>query len=92
MGSVSLFIVNTSTPGVPLSTLGTHPQTQAPAQAKEDNVKLSAKAQAQLLYQQGLSVTDIASQLGTTTQAVNDYLFITVDPALQKAIQSSAQA
>ena len=59
---------------------------------KEDNVKLSAKAQAQLLYQQGLSVTDIASQLGTTTQAVNDYLFITVDPALQKAIQSSAQA
>ena len=66
-------------------------QAQAAASSMpEDTVKLSAAAQAKLLYKQGESVSSIASSLGTSVSAVDSYLGITV--AIPVATASVAHA
>jgi hypothetical protein len=47
-----------------------------PAPAPQDNVKLSLSAQAQALQSQGLSINEIAQQLGVTVQVVDQCLGI----------------
>jgi len=58
-----------------------HAQTTAPAQ---DSVVLSLDAQAQLLQQQGLSVSEIANQLGITASTVQTDLGIAITSAQTK--------
>lgn len=65
--------------------------TQTTAAQEQDDVKLSAAAQAKLLHQQGQSVQVIASSLGATVKQVDDYLGITLQEQLQKTIEETAQ-
>lgn len=99
MASVSLF----STPTDTLSTTrqaspASHTQPSAatrPApgtRSQDDTVKLSETAQAQLLYKQGLSVSTIASTLGTSSTEIDTDLGITLDEEIQKALQSTMKA
>jgi hypothetical protein len=52
-------------------------------------VKLSTEAQAKMLYKQGESVSTIAASLGATTKDVDNYLNITADEELEKAMQET---
>lgn len=94
MGSLSL-ITNSSTSYDTLfnssSTQQPTQQTTTQAAAQQDTVKLSDKAQAQLLHQQGESVSAIASSLGVTKDTVDSYLNITVDAELEKTIEAASQ-
>jgi hypothetical protein len=84
------------------TTLSSQPQAQAAsntanaattgATSKEDTVKLSTAGQAKLLHQQGQSVNAIAASLGTDTKAINNYLGITLDKALEQAIAATLSA
>jgi predicted transcriptional regulator len=91
MGTVSFF----SSDGVSNSTLYSTLVTQQTAQAaqataEQDQVKLSAAAQAQMLYKQGESVNAIAQVLGTTAKTIDEYLGITEEKALQQIIAETA--
>lgn len=66
--------------------------TSSSAATQDDSVKLSETAQAKLLHQQGQSVSAIAASLGTTTAAINEDLGITIDEALQKALEQTTAA
>jgi hypothetical protein len=53
------------------------PKTTGSTAPKQDDVKISAAAEAQSLYQQGQTVKEIAQYLGCTTKVVDTYLGIT---------------
>jgi predicted DNA-binding protein (UPF0251 family) len=55
-----------------------------PPAPEQDSVVLSIDAQAQLLQQQGLSVSEIANQLGVTASAVQTDLGIAITSAQTK--------
>jgi hypothetical protein len=84
------------------TTLSSQPQSQAAsntanaattgAASQQDSVKLSTAGQAKLLHQEGQSVSAIASSLGTDTKAINNYLGITLDKALEQAIEATLSA
>jgi hypothetical protein len=59
------------------------------ASAPQDTVRISDAAQARLLHQQGLSVSSIASALGTDSKTVDSYLGITTQ-VLGQAILAAA--
>jgi hypothetical protein len=94
MGSVTLFTTNQQ-----WDTLQTRQDSQpqdanatTAASSQQDTVKLSAAAQAKLLHREGQSVNQIASSLATTTETVDSYLGITVDEALEKAVEQTLTA
>ena len=100
MGTVSLFSSDSYSSSSVYSTDSTQQsqqsaqQTQQTTQATsdEDSVKLSAAAQAKMMYKQGQSVSSIAHSMGTTTKAVDDYLGITLQKELEKTLQETEKA
>jgi hypothetical protein len=66
--------------------------TTATHKSQGDTVTLSEAAQARLMRAQGKSVSNIASSLGTSTKEIDNDLGITVEEALEKAIQQTESA
>jgi len=66
--------------------------TTATPKSQGDTVTLSEAAQARLMRAQGKSVSSIASSLGTSTKEIDNDLGITVEEALEKAIQQTESA
>jgi hypothetical protein len=95
MGTVSLFSSDALSNSSLYSTQATQQTTQtsnftaSTASAAQDTVKLSETAQAKLLYDQGKSVSTIASSLGTTTKEINNDLGIAAEQAMEKALQET---
>lgn len=58
----------------------------------QDTVKLSAEAEAKLLYHQGQNVNTIAASLGTTSKTVDDYLGLTLEKEIEQTLQSTLKA
>jgi hypothetical protein len=101
MASISLFNSNSlsgttqSTSTVAASNTSGHSETAsttATSDSQSDTVKLSVTAQAKLMHSQGQSVNDIANSLGTTAKEINSDLGITLEKALEKAIQATESA
>ena len=101
MGTVSLFnsdtlsnssLYSTQTTQTTQQTVQTANSTASTANASQDTVKLSETAQAKLLYDQGKSVSLIASSLGTTTKEINNDLGIAAEQAMEKALQETDAA
>jgi len=101
MGTVSLFnsdtlsnssLYSTQTTQTTQQTVQTANSTASTANASQDTVKLSETAQAKLLYDQGKSVSLIASSLGTTTKEINNDLGIAAEQAMEKALQETEAA
>jgi len=98
MGSISMFTTSSTSTTNLYSTSAPQTQTQptqqdkTPSSDQQDTVKLSTAAQAKILYKEGSSVSVIAATLGTTKSAVNDLLGITLDKAMQAAIESTSKA
>jgi hypothetical protein len=91
MGTVSLFTSSTSSYSSLSNTTSAEQKTQqveTKSSDQQDTVKLSETAQAKLLYKQGQSVSTIASTLGTSASAINADLGITLQKAVEKAIES----
>lgn len=63
-------------------------QTAQTTSSQDDTVQLSEKAKAKLLYQQGTSVSSIASQLGTSAKEINSDLNLT--DATEKILEETA--
>jgi hypothetical protein len=63
-------------------------QTTQSASSQDDTVQLSEKAKAKLLYQQGASVSNIASELGTSAKEINSDLNLT--DATEKILEETA--
>lgn len=64
------------------------PTSKAAPALEQDTVKLSPAAQAKLLHREGLSVTRIATSLGTSVSAIDKYLNI----AVPKPVANTATA
>jgi uncharacterized FlaG/YvyC family protein len=100
MGTVSLFssdsllnsTLNSTQTAQQAEQAAQQAQQSAQAAAEQDQVKLSAAAQAKLLYKQGESVGTIAQALGTTTKAIDDYLGITLEKELEQTLQATLSA
>ncbi len=99
MASIALWNTTSNLSGAVQTAQAAPAQTNAAAStaaqaatSQEDTVKLSAAAQAKLLHQQGQSISTIASSLGTTTKAVDSYLGITVEQAIEQTLQSTSAA
>ena len=100
MGSVSLFSSDSYSSLSLNSTDSTQQSQQSAQQAQqvtqtssdEDSVKLSAAAQAKMMYKQGQSVSTIAHSMGTTTKAIDDILGITLEKALEKTLQETEKS
>jgi DNA-binding NarL/FixJ family response regulator len=68
-------------------------QSTAKTATPEDSVKLSPTAQARLMLHQGMSVTQIASDLGLSVQAVSSSLGLTTtSSAAPVAVPQSSSA
>lgn len=98
MGTVSLFSSDALSNSSLYSTQTTQQTTQtitpaaSTADAGQETVRLSEAAQAKLLYQQGESVSTIASSLGTTTKEINSDLGLEVEQELEKTLQETDAA
>jgi DNA-binding NarL/FixJ family response regulator len=100
MGSVSLLSQDSFSSSSLYSTDSAQQLQQSAQQARqitqtsseEDSVKLSAAAQAKMLYKQGESVSTIAHAMGTSTKTINDYLGITLEKELEKTLQETESA
>jgi DNA-binding NarL/FixJ family response regulator len=62
------------------------------ASEQQDSVKLSAKAQAKLLHQEGQSVSAIAASLGISVKTVDSYLGITLTSTIEDTLQETESA
>jgi hypothetical protein len=98
MSSISLFgsmnntqstmLTNTSAQISSQATSTTSSTTPA-ASSQEDTVQLSETAQAKMLYDQGQSVSIIASTLGTTAKEINTDLGITLEKEIAQTLEST---
>jgi hypothetical protein len=66
--------------------------TAATTTAQDDTVKLSAAAEAKMLYKQGQGVSTIAASLGTDAKTVDSYLGLTLEKAIEKTLETTLSA
>ena len=85
MASVNALQFSTSTTDTSPTDYSIKTPAKAPEAAAADSVHVSASAQAELLEKSGESVAEIAANLGTTAQIVDQYLGITTAASTPQA-------
>ncbi|MDR3750546.1 MAG: hypothetical protein P4K94_03575 [Terracidiphilus sp.] len=98
MASISLFGSMNDAQSTTLTNASTQTKSQdttttaTKTSSQDDTVKLSEAGQAKLLYNQGKSVSLIASTLGTTSKEIDNDLGITLEKAIEKTLESTSKA